>query len=80
MKTQEAVVCRIKKLCDERNLKLSQLAYNAGMPASTLKNIMNGNSKNTGIVTIKVICDGLNIPLDEFFHSGFFRDLEQEIG
>lgn len=30
MKTQEAVVCRIKKLCDERNLKLSQLAYNAG--------------------------------------------------
>ncbi len=76
MKTQEAVVCRIKKLCDERNLKLSQLAYNAGMP----KNIMNGNSKNTGIVTIKVICDGLNIPLDEFFHSGLFRDLEQEIG
>ena len=61
MKTQEAVVCRIKKLCDERNLKLSQLAYNAGMSASTLKNIMNGNSKNTGIVTIKVICDGLNI-------------------
>lgn len=80
MKTQEAVVCRIKKLCDERNLKLSQLAYNAGMPASTLKNIMNGNSKNTGIVTIKVIYDGLNIPLDEFFHSGLFRDLEQEIG
>lgn len=56
------------------------MAYNAGMPASTLKNIMNGNSKNTGIVTIKVICDGLNIPLDEFFHSGLFRDLEQEIG
>lgn len=80
MKTQEAVVCRIKKLCDERNLKVSQLAYNAGMPPSTLKNIMNGNSKNTGIVTIKVICDGLNIPLDEFFHSGLFHDLEQEIG
>lgn len=80
MKTQEAVVCRIRKLCDERNMKVSQLAYNAGMPPSTLKNIMNGNSKNTGIVTIKVICGGLNIPLDEFFHSGLFHDLEQEIG
>ena len=80
MKTQEAVVCRIRKLCDERNIKVSQLAYNAGMPPSTLKNIMNGNSKNTGIVTIKVICAGLNIPLDEFFHSGLFHDLEQEIG
>ena len=80
MKTQEAVVCRIRKLCDERNMKVSQLAYNAGMPPSTLKNIMNGNSKNTGIVTFWGICAGLNIPLDEFFHSGLFHDLEQEIG
>lgn len=79
MKVQEAVVCRIKKLCNEKNIKPSQLAYRAGMPASTLKNIINGNSQNTGIVTIKVICDGLNIPLDEFFHSGLFHNLEQEI-
>ena len=79
MKVQEAVVCRIKRLCAERNMKISQLAYNAGMPASTLKNIMNGHSKNAGIVTIKVICDGLDIPLDEFFHSGLFHELEQEI-
>lgn len=79
LKTQEAVVLRIKKLCDERNLKISQLAYNAGMPPSTLKNIMKGNSKNTGIVTIKMICDGLNVSLDDFFHCGLFRDLEQEI-
>ena len=51
MKTQEAVVMRIKGLCTE----------------------------NTGIVTIKMICDGLNISLDEFFHCGLFQDLEQEI-
>ncbi len=80
MKTQEAVVCRIKNLCDERNIKVSQLAYKSGMPPSTLKNIMNGSSKNTGIVTIKIICDGLNISLEEFFHSGLFHNLEQEIG
>lgn len=79
MKTQEAVVCRIRELCEERNMKVSRLAYHAGMPPSTLKNIMNGNSKNTGIVTIKLICDGLNIPLDAFFHSGLFHDLEREI-
>lgn len=79
MKTQEAVIRRIKNLCAEKKIKMSQLAYQAGMPPSTLKNIMNGNSRNTGIVTIKIICDGLNIPLDEFFHSGLFHDLEQEI-
>ena len=70
---------RIKGLCKERNLNISQLAYCAGMPPSTLKNVMNGNSKNTGIVTIKIICDGLDVSLEEFFHSGLFSVLEQEI-
>ena len=77
---QEAVVLRIKDLCKEKNIKISQLAYEAGMPPSTLKNIMNGNSNNTGIVTIKIICDGLNISLDDFFQCGLFKKLEQEIG
>ena len=80
MKAQEAVVVRIRGLCNERNMKISQLAYVAGMPPSTLKNIMQGKSKNTGIVTIKMICDGLDVSLDEFFHCALFRDLEQEIG
>jgi transcriptional regulator with XRE-family HTH domain len=79
VKTQEAVVRRIKGLCREKNLNVSQLAYCAGMPPSTLKNVMNGNSKNTGIVTIKIICDGLEISLEEFFQCGLFRVLEQEI-
>lgn len=70
---------RIRDLCKEKNIKISQLAYEAGMPPSTLKNIMNGNSKNTGIVTIKIICDGLDISLDDFFQCGLFKKLEQEI-
>ncbi|MDE7479379.1 MAG: helix-turn-helix domain-containing protein, partial [Lachnospiraceae bacterium] len=57
----------------------SQLAYCAGMPQSTLKNVMNGSSKNPGIVTIKIICDGFGISLEEFFQSGLFMKLEQEI-
>ena len=72
-------MARIRGLCDERNMKISQLAYRAGMPPSTLKNIMWGNSRNTGIVTIKMICDGLEVSLDDFFHCGLFRNLEQEI-
>ena len=79
VKTQEAVVMRIKGLCEEKNIKISQLAYISGMPPSTLKNVMQGNIKNTGIVTIKTICDGLNISLEDFFCCEVFRDLEQEI-
>ena len=58
MKIQEAVVKRIRDLCKERNLTINALSYQAGVSQSTLKSITNGESLNTGIVTIKKICDG----------------------
>ena len=51
----------------------------AGIPPSTVKNILNGASKNPGVVTIKMICDGLGISLTEFFDTDLFKELEQEI-
>ena len=44
-----------------------------------MKNIVNGVSQNPGIVTIKKLCDGLEITLVEFFDTEEFRALEQEI-
>ncbi len=79
LKVQEAVIVRIRDLCKEKNMKISQLAYDAGMPPSTLKNNMNGNSNNTGIVTIKIICDGLGVSLDDFFRCALFKKLDEEI-
>ena len=35
--------------------------------------------RNTGIVTIKMLCDGLGIMLPDFFSAPAFRALEQEI-
>ena len=43
------------------------------------KNIISGASANPGIVTIKKICDGLDISIVEFFDTEAFRALEQEI-
>ncbi|NBL00764.1 MAG: XRE family transcriptional regulator [Erysipelotrichia bacterium] len=45
----------------------------------TLNNFYDTKSKSPEIVTIKKICDGLEINLSEFFDSDIFRDLEQEI-
>ena len=66
------------RLCDERNLALNALANRSAVPPSTLKSIINGDSKNPGIVTIKLLCDGLGISLFEFFDDESFktRDLE----
>ena len=44
-----------------------------------MKSIMNGQSRNPGIVTIKKLCDGLDLSLTEFFDTDYFRELEQEI-
>lgn len=79
MKTIDCVVRRILELCDERNLAINALAHSAGVPPSTVKSILNGKSKNPGIVTLKMLCDALDISLVEFFDTEEFRALEQEI-
>ena len=51
----------------------------SAVPPSTVKNILYGKSTNPGIVTIKMLCDGLGISLVDFFDTPTFRSLEQEI-
>lgn len=72
-------VNRIRQLCTERNLTPNALSYAAGISQSTVKSILNGESKNPGIVTLKKICDGLDITLVEFFDTDEYKKLEQEI-
>ena len=79
MKTRECVVARIRELCRQRGITPNGLANLSGLSPSTMKGIMNGSSQNTGIVTIKILCDGLNITLSDFFDTEEFRKLEQEI-
>ena len=49
------------------------------VPQATIKSILNNESKNPGVVTIKKLCDGLDITLGEFFSTPEFDTLEQEI-
>lgn len=42
--------------------------------------MLNSKSQNPGVVSIKKICDGLNITLSDFFDSDIFDDLDCEIG
>lgn len=79
MVTREAVAARILELCKEKNVTINGIANLSAIPPSTVKNIIYGVSKNPGIVTIKMICDGFNISLPDFFDSDLFYGLEQEI-
>lgn len=75
----ELVVKRIYELCKEKGITPNALSYLAGISQSTVKSILNGESKNPGIVTIKKLCDGFNISIIDFFDTEEFKALEQEI-
>ena len=79
METYYATRNRILELLGERRMSIHKLAMESGIAPSTIKNILYGKSTNPGIVTIKKLCDGLDISLLEFFNSEAFLKLEQEI-
>lgn len=79
MDTITAVRNRILSLCGERDISINRLATLSALPPSSVKNILYGKSQNPKLLTIKLICDGLEITLGEFFNTPEFDALEQEI-
>ena len=79
MNTRDVVAARITELCEQKGMTLNELANQAGIPPTTVYSIFNLKSKNPGIVTLKKICDALEITLGAFFSTKEFDDLDQEI-
>lgn len=79
MDAQKAVAARILQLCKENHITPNKLSTISGVSQATVKSIINGESKNPGISTIKKLCDGFEMTLGEFFSTPVFDNLEQEI-
>ena len=79
MTVGEAVRKRILQLCDERDISINKLSALSGGTQSTVNNIVSGRNNSATVSTVKKLCDGLGITIEEFFHSDIFTDLEQEI-
>ena len=79
MSTKEAIANRILQLCEERNIAINELASISGVSPSTVYSILNEKSKNPGAITLKKLCDGLDITLGKFFSTPEFDAVEQEI-
>ena len=79
MNIGEAVKLRIFDLCKAHNITINRLAILSGITQSTLNNIVSGRNHSTTISTIKKICDGTDITIEEFFDSELFKNLEQKI-
>ena len=79
MTIAEATVKRLLELCSERNITINKISNISGITQSTVSDIVNGTTTNTGIATIKKLCDGFDIRVRPFFDSPLFDDLEQEV-
>ena len=76
---KEAVVNRIRSICQQRNIALNQLANLSGVTPSTIYSFMRSERKDIGIVTLKKLCDGLEISVEEFFNDPSFANLGPEL-
>ena len=65
MNIGEAVRERIIELCRERDISIN--------------NIVSGRNNSATISTIKKLCDGLGITIQDFFNASLFMDLDQEV-
>ena len=79
MVVKQAVVDRFLEICRQRKIKPNELANLAGVTPSTVYSMLDERRKDITIVTIKMLCDGLEITLGEFFSTAEFDALEQEL-
>lgn len=79
MNIGQAVRFRLLELCRQREISINKLCSLSGVTQSTVNNIVSGRNNSATVSTIKKLCDGLGLTIEEFFKSELFADLEQEI-
>jgi len=79
MHMKEAIVKRFQQICRERNIKYNELATLSGVTPSTVYSMMDHRRKDLSVVTVKKLCDGLDISIPAFYNDPIFEELEQEI-
>ena len=78
MEYSSIYVKRIHSLCKERGMAINKLATMSGVSQSTLDNIMRGNTKNPGVVTIHKIANTFNMTMAEFLDFKELNDYSFE--
>lgn len=76
MSIEEALKTRINEICDTQNITLTALCLNSLITPSTIFDFYAGKSKCPKVSTIKKICYGANITLQQFFDRDYFNTFD----
>jgi len=78
VKLSKAISRKILNICAEKDITPNKLAGICCLTQSTVQNLIAGKSNNPKLLTIIRICEGLNIPLKDFFDDELFKKIERE--
>ncbi|MCH3961658.1 MAG: helix-turn-helix transcriptional regulator [Solobacterium sp.] len=79
MTLKKAVSNRIFELCKEKNITYSALGIRSDVPHVTIHDLLVCRNEAPNLMTIKKLCDGFDITLDEFFNTAKFKDLKGQL-
>ena len=79
MLIKDAIVKRLKNICADRNICYNELATRSGITPSTVYSLMNDKRRDLSVITLKKLCDGLDMTITDFFDDNIFKQLDQEI-
>ena len=77
MDLREATKHRILELVEELNTTVTALSLQSNLTPSTVFEFLSGKSKYPTIITIKKLCAGAGITLEEFFARDYFNDFDE---
>ena len=76
---KDAIAERFKQLCAERDISYTQLARLSGVTPSTVYSMLQQARRDISAVTVKKLCDGLDLCIVDFYDCDLFRNLPPEI-
>lgn len=79
MLIKDAIVKRLQDICGERRIRYNELATRSGVTPSTVYSMMCPERRDLSVITLKKLCDGLDMTVTDFFDDDIFRSLDQEM-
>lgn len=79
IKIKDAIAERFRQLCTERDISYTELARLSGVTPSTVYSMLQPERRDVSVVTVKKLCNGLDMCIIDFYDCDLFRNLPPEI-
>lgn len=68
---------RIMEFLNDRDLTIHRVSVRAGIPNTTLVDLINGTTKNARVSTVRAVCSALGITVHDFFDFPPYNEIEK---